>query len=97
DVQQSLPTRRSFDLSARQKRVAVAADDHVNAVHGRGDLLVARIADMREEDDLVDALALDFGNRPLEIGDLVLEADRVARRGGFRSEEHTSELHSREK
>ena len=35
--------------------MGVAADDHVDAGQGRGELLVDRIADMAQHDDLVDA------------------------------------------
>ena len=63
--------------------MAVAADDDVYTLNGRGDLLVALIAHMREHDDLVDALALEIGDRLLEVFDLVLEGDLVAGRGGL--------------
>ena len=63
--------------------VAVAADDHVDAVHGLGDFLVAQIADMGEQHDLVDAGVGDLLHGFLEVGNLVGEQDAVARRGRF--------------
>ncbi len=70
-------------VGAGEQRVAMAADDHVDAIHFPRDFLVAHIADMGEQHDLVDALVLQFLHRALEIGDLILEGDLVAWRGGF--------------
>ena len=64
-----------------EQRVAVAADDDVDAVDGRGQGLVIRIADVAEQDDLVDALRLEIGDDRLQRCHVLAKADGVARAG----------------
>ena len=64
-----------------EERVAVAADDQVDAGHRRGDRLVAEDAEVAEQDDLVHALGLQRGHLAAQVVDRGAEADRRAGRG----------------